>query len=195
MARTPSANFNWSDRGHGELGCGRRSRSSSFVGAARQRQNSIDERHAYYCNGDIEEFEEDEQMVEDMLCPSSPVFPEQPSATSSYQLPNRLRLSNASAGNLGSRPPSPSPLDNHFTTTDPFYLAQLQQQGQQAQNAFASSSAFSQLGRPTPHSPFSQPPTQPQYYSHHTPFTTREVDRRPHARQHSLLVGAATFDR
>jgi hypothetical protein len=194
IARTPSSSFSWSDRsGPGEAGYTRPNRSSSIVAVRRQRQNSIDEQ-AYFYSRDIDESDEDERMVEDLLYPSSPVSSGPPSTPASSQF---IQYGLPLSGTAGypSSPPSPRfHSDSQFTTTDPFYLAQLQMQHEQAQNPFSSSSFFSQLGKPTPHSPFSQSQTQPQYhYGNHQQFSACEVDR--HSHQQPMLVGTVSFDR
>lgn len=111
-----------------------------------------------------------------------------PSASAISQFP-QYAMSNGRSAYPTSEPSSPKVhADNHFTTTDPFYMAQLQQQREQAQNMFSSSSFFSQMGRPTQQSPFSQSQAPPQYhYSHRQHY---EVEH-----HHPLLMGAVTFDR
>ncbi|KAJ8086084.1 hypothetical protein AAF712_008305 [Marasmius tenuissimus] len=94
---------------------------------------------------------EDERMVEDILLPSSPVsagsspFAHQPSFRT-HRSQNRT--------NSVSTPMSPSfgTDSSLFAATDPFYLAQIQ--AMQGHNASSPSSVFSQLGRPSQHSPF-----------------------------------------
>lgn len=174
--RTPSSSFSWSDRSlAGEVGGQRNSRSASIAGVQRQRQNSIDERAGYYYATEIDESDEDEQMVEDLLYPSSPMAacPSLAPTTSQF---SQYAISNGASA-YPSEPSSPKAHpDNHFTTSDPFYLAQLQQQREQAQTLLTSSSFFSQMGRPTQHSPFSsqaQAPSQ-YHYGHHQQY---EVER------------------
>lgn len=69
---------------------------------------------------------EDERMVEDMLIQSSPT-----------------------GGRARTAPSEPS----LFTSTDPFYIAQLQS----TQHNSPSGSVFAQFGRPSQHSPFQNP--------------------------------------
>ncbi|KAF9042590.1 hypothetical protein BDZ89DRAFT_1059812, partial [Hymenopellis radicata] len=74
---------------------------------------------------------EDERMVEDLLVPSSP------------------------GGGKTRKPASDSSL---FTSTDPFYIAQLQAM----QHNSSPQSVFTQFGRPSQHSPFQNASQQQQ---------------------------------
>jgi len=116
-------------------------RSSNVASRSRSRKNStmvMDDTWE-----DVDEMDEDEQMVEDLVTPSSP----------SDNIPNftfsRRRMSSSSS----SRPPTASTQNSYydaslFTTTDPFYI----QASQTPQPP--SSSVFAQSGRPAQHSPF-----------------------------------------
>jgi hypothetical protein len=102
---------------------------------------------------------EDERMVEEILIPSSP-----PSASYSAPFVFQQQLSNASpkpqsrghhnrfTSPAPSSPNSVADASSSFTSTDPFYLAQLQAM----QNQTHTPSSFSQLGRPAQQSPFMQ---------------------------------------
>lgn len=96
---------------------------------------------------------EDERMVEDLLIPSSPVYP---SSTSSYSQPNSKPQTKSPMGFSPSSPSlySASESPSTFTSTDPFYLAQLQSM----QHNSTPTSVFSQLGHPAQQSPFMQQP-------------------------------------
>ncbi|KAJ4472022.1 hypothetical protein J3R30DRAFT_3298575 [Lentinula aciculospora] len=106
---------------------------------------------------------EDERMVEEILVPSSPASPGYSSA--SYAVQQQMSISQQKPHNRGPHNPSitsfPSfPISSSsvsesssFTSTDPFYLAQLQ--AMQSHGA-SSPSALSQLGMPAQHSPFMQ---------------------------------------
>jgi hypothetical protein len=119
-----------------------------------------------------DETEEDERMVEDLLIPTSPMSAKQ---------------QNAGAG----RPQQTSPTYSSseaapslFTTTDPFYMAQLQA----AQNyGVAPPSVFSQAAFPSQQSPFMM----------HTNFQRHNPSQKPLSLDtHSLLVAAtSSFDR
>ncbi|KAL0581204.1 hypothetical protein V5O48_000792 [Marasmius crinis-equi] len=95
---------------------------------------------------------EDERMVEDILIPSSPT-PAGPSSTFGHQPSFRTHRSHSRSTPI-SPPTSPSygTDSSIFTSTDPFYLAQLQ--AMQTHNASSPTSVFSQLGRPSQQSPF-----------------------------------------
>ena len=127
-----------------------RTPSSSFSWGAGEAQR-VPRWHIDDTVKEIDDFE-DERMVEDILIPSSPVssvsspaFTHQPSLRT-HRPQNR--------NNPTSPPTSPSfaTESSMFTATDPFYLAQMQ--AMQAHNASSSPSIFSQLGRPSQHSPF-----------------------------------------
>ncbi|KIK54454.1 hypothetical protein GYMLUDRAFT_905745 [Collybiopsis luxurians FD-317 M1] len=119
---------------------------------------------------------EDERMVEEILMPSSPASAgHHPSA--SFALQQQLNSSSSpksqnkghwftSAANPSSNPSSPSVSDpsSSFASTDPFYLAQLQ-----AMQTSAAPSAFSQLGRPSQHSPFVQAQPRRESFSSFVP--------------------------
>lgn len=168
---------------------GYRSRSSSVTSYPRRsRQNSIGEanfNHAHQRDCDMDDMDEDERMVEELLLSTSP--PSQFAPRHSHQRANSI------SGNITSAPIPSSPTihsDGHFATSDPFYLAQLQQlQQQQAQNPFTTtSSIFGQLGKPTQQSPFAQAP-QYHHYSHQQ-FGPYDVDQYARGHQRSTLVAA-----
>lgn len=125
-------------------------RNSLSTSRSRSRKNSVaDEGWP-----DVDEMDEDEQMVEDLLAPSSPMSA---SATapnfapySNPQLPSTSSSSRRQSQSNGYPEPNSGSL---FTTTDPFYIAQLQasQNPQPAPN-----SIFAQTGRPAQQSPFIQ---------------------------------------
>ncbi|KAF9268319.1 hypothetical protein L218DRAFT_995049 [Marasmius fiardii PR-910] len=121
------------------------STSFSWAGAEAQRVSRWNSEEMTRELDDVE----DERMVEDILLPSSPV-----SAGVSSTFPTRPRgTSRSQSRNIPKSPSSPSfspETSSIFTSTDPFYLAQLQAM----QTAPSSSSVFSQLGRPSQQSPF-----------------------------------------
>ena len=168
---------------------GYRSRSSSVTSCPhRSRQNSVDEANFDYAQPrdcDMDDMDEDERMVEELLLSTSP--PSQFPARHSHQ---RVNSSSGYVANpmMASSPTTYS--DSHFTTSDPFYLAQLQQlQQQQAQNPFTTtSSIIGQLGKPTQQSPFAQTP-QYHHYSHQQ-FGPYDVDQYGRGHQRSALVVA-----
>ncbi|KAJ7122829.1 hypothetical protein C8R44DRAFT_621711 [Mycena epipterygia] len=118
-----------------------------------------------------DEMEEDERMVEDLLIPTSPMSPKQQNSAA-------VR-SHQTSPTYPSSETSPS----LFTTTDPFYMAQLQA----AQNYGVSpSSVFSQAAFPSQQSPFM-----------HSNFQRHNPSQNPLSLDtHSLLVAASSsFDR
>lgn len=138
---------------------------------------------------------EDERMVEDLLVPSSPA-----SASSStaghypypQHTPSRSRSQSKSHRTFSPSTSSFPAETSHFTTTDPFYIAQLQN----SQNHHSSPSVFSQIGNPSQQSPFlSQQQSNysfPRRESHTymAPSTPLALDT------HSFLVTASTgFER
>ncbi|KAJ3879588.1 hypothetical protein F5051DRAFT_438624 [Lentinula edodes] len=105
---------------------------------------------------------EDERMVEDILMPSSPAsagyssaqYALQQQMNNPFQKSHNRNPHNRSTSSFPSSPSSSSVSEpSSFTSTDPFYLAQLQ--AMQSHNA-PSPSAMSQLGMPAQHSPFTQ---------------------------------------
>ena len=193
LAKTPLSSYaHWAERGVGypcDTVMGYRSRSSSVTSCPRRsRQNSIDEAnfdYAYQRDCDIDDMDEDERMVEELLLSTSP-----PSKFVSRHSHQRASSNQA----YMTSPPTPSSptthSEGHFATSDPFYLAQLQQlQQQQAQNPFTTtSSIFGQLGKPTQQSPFTQ---TPQYHHYpHQQFAPYDVEQYGHGHQCSTLVAA-----
>jgi len=134
-------------------------RSSSVASHNRSRKNSV------VVDGhweDVDEMDEDEQMVEDLVTPSSPMST---SATSSnFTFTHRPMSSSSSSRSPTTSAQNPFQDASLFTTTDPFYIAQLQA----SQNPEPSSSVFAQSGRPAARSPFLR--RQPQNtYAHAVP--------------------------
>lgn len=165
LARTPSSSFNgWNMYNE--------SRRSSSVSSS------------HY----LDEMEEDERMVEELLLPSSPYsgsgsnatssnfsgFPTNSSFYSSSFQSSPQTPSSAYASPTFTEPPPPSPSTSLFTSTDPFYIAQVQasqafsnnanvnfsnaQQQQQQQQA-----GFAQNGRLSQSSPFALAPQYHQF--------------------------------
>ena len=151
---TPTASSSF---GFGQIGDITRRSSSSLGGSrSRSRKNSmVDETW-----GDVDGMDEDEQMVEDiLLTPSSPSITAPHFVHSHFHHhqpqmppPSSARTTSISSAHnsLYPEPPSGASL---FTTTDPFYIAQLQA----LQNP-QPSSIFAQSARPAQHSPFFQHP-------------------------------------
>ena len=151
IARTPSASISLDPSEAAWL------RHNSM--AATKMRCSIDEGQ----HEATDDMDEDERMVEDLLL-ASPASPTQ-SAPSFLRAPQSPSAAQASASTSYHRPRKTSlsvhmiPLDHAahelpaantslFATTDPFYLASLQN------HAPASASVFAQAGRPAAHSPF-----------------------------------------
>ncbi|EMD40977.1 hypothetical protein CERSUDRAFT_91729 [Gelatoporia subvermispora B] len=149
LARTPSSSFSLEPGAHWP-------KSFEAMGTRQRRGTLSEEREP-----GIDEMEEDEQMVEDML--SSP--PASASAATTHFSPSEHQSSTSPASGYplmhmrrfsasATQEQFPSPADlsppnsSIFTTTDPFYLAQVQA----TQNS--QTSVFTQAGRPSPHSPF-----------------------------------------
>lgn len=101
---------------------------------------------------DIDLDMEDERFVEDLLIPS----PSSPATSYSMRFgqphsPPALTSAARARSPTFSRKPLHNTGDSSFTSTDPFYLAQVQAM----QNAHQPThSVFSQLGKPAQHSPF-----------------------------------------
>lgn len=104
---------------------------------------------------------EDERMVEDILIPSSPASTgyaapfafQQPLSSSSPRSQSKghhNRFTSPSSSPVSSNIMGDQSNSSTFTSSDPFYLAQLQTMQSHTQ------SAFSQLGRPAQQSPFIQ---------------------------------------
>ena len=121
-----------------------RTRSSSISEWGNGNGMAVDSRHRSRSNSSacLDDMEEDERMVEELLIPSSPLtasnphisnpFPSTSSATylsttSSFQgpIPTSPHTQTAFASYGSDTSPS-SPSSSQFTTTDPFYIAQLQ---------------------------------------------------------------------
>lgn len=89
----------------------------------------------------MDDMEEDERMVEDLLLPRSP---------NSSALQFSLPLQPRSTSHLSSNNQTSSESPSSFTSTDPFYLAQLQAQHQNS----STYSSFAELGKLPQQSPF-----------------------------------------
>ena len=140
-----------------------RTRASSFVNWNAPAPPRIAELHL------DTDMEEDERMVEELLIPSSPVSsnsfyksstphfatPFMPSSPATSSLQNNHTFPSHSMTQPHSDPSSV------FTSTDPFYIAQLQ--ASQTFNNSSPQSVFSQNGHISQSSPF----TAPQYHHHH----------------------------
>lgn len=131
------------------------------IDTSRSRRNSVS-------SSCLEDLEEDEKMVEDLLIPSPPLSASLSSShfgsvflPSAFQEP-QSSPTNTKAGifnpaysshnNISDLPPS-SPTASLFTTTDPFYLAQLQSLNNTTPHP---QSVFAQNARLTQNSPFAR---------------------------------------
>lgn len=135
-----------------------------------------------------EEMDEDERMVEDLLCasPASPSSPPgsfarapppsgAPQTSSSAFRPRKTSLSmHMIPIDHPHHHELPSPNTSLFATTDPFYLASLQG----GHGLPASGSAFAQAGRPSAHSPFLKHHMQYGAFGHS--FQSVPPDVQPH---------------
>ncbi|KDR74446.1 hypothetical protein GALMADRAFT_141483 [Galerina marginata CBS 339.88] len=150
--------------------------SSSFnhgwnMDTGRGRGNSVSSTY-------LDDMEEDERMVEELLIPSSPTlpsvsgshfgnsFPTSTSASSNSFSQNNTNNNGFSSYNHVYSEPSPSsPTANGslFTTTDPFYIAQLQASNNTAPQ---SPSVFAQNGRLAQSSPFALPQYHTSFHAH-----------------------------
>ncbi|KAK7060111.1 hypothetical protein VNI00_000875 [Paramarasmius palmivorus] len=134
--RTPSSSISW----------------GQMMDTQRANPSRWNSEEAYRDLDDVE----DERMVEDILIPSSPVTAGQ-TTTSSPFVPHqtsRQSRSRSRSGHMAS-PVSPgfgTESPSIFTSTDPFYIAQLQ--ALQNHNNSTPASVFKQLGRPPQQSPF-----------------------------------------
>jgi len=127
------------------------------------------------CQGDFDETDEDERMVEELLLPSSPMNTSQsfssafPINAFSNPMPSSPMSSSFQSSYLSVGQPQSPPCDSAssiFATSDPFYLAQLQESSKPPPQ-----SAFSQNGRIAQNSPFALPTmTQNQYHHHPSHF-------------------------
>ncbi|KAG6861493.1 hypothetical protein C0995_015920 [Termitomyces sp. Mi166 len=128
----------------------------------------------------VDDMEEDERMVEDLLLPRSP----NSSSTLQFSLPLSTRpTTHLSSNNQISESSSTS----SFTSTDPFYLAQLQAQPQNPPTA--TYSPFAELGKLPQHSPFSPTSAYRDHHHHSTNVSTAPLS----LETHSFLVASA-FD-
>ncbi|KAK0467887.1 uncharacterized protein EV420DRAFT_1501783 [Desarmillaria tabescens] len=117
---------------------------------------------------------EDERMVEDLLLPSSPI------SASHYAVPSQPRPQHKSQNSS----------ESTFTTTDPFYMAQLQAM----QYNSPPPSVFSQLGRPAQQSPFMQPQQSHPSPSHRDGFLCSPSASPISIDASSYLVTASPFE-
>lgn len=132
---------------------------------------------------------EDEQIVEDLLMPSSP-GPTSQFSTLSQQHPPSAAYGYSTYSSTSSYNPEQareaSPSASIFTSTDPFYMAQVQ-----ASQTFTTSpqSVFSQGGRPAQSSPF-MVKHHPQTQVYHAPPQFREVHGLTHSNSPALSLDA-----
>ena len=140
--RTRSSSFSFGQMGDMTM---MHRRNSSTASRTRSRKNSVVVDESW---DDVDEMDEDEQMVEDLVTPSSPMSTSVPNFTISHHHQRSSSTSSHSGITQNSYPESSSA--SLFTTTDPFYIAQLQA----AQNPQPATSIFAQSGRPAQHSPF-----------------------------------------
>ena len=145
-----------------------RTRASSFVNWNGPAQQRISELHL------DTDMEEDERMVEELLIPSSPVSsnsfyksgtphfatPYMPSSPVSSSLQQNNHPFPSTHHSMSMSQPHSDP-SSVFTSTDPFYIAQLQ-----AANNSSPQSVFSQNGHISQSSPFTTS-LQTQYHHHH----------------------------
>ncbi|OBZ71817.1 hypothetical protein A0H81_08182 [Grifola frondosa] len=182
-ARTPSSSFCW------EAGDAPWTWGSAVANARSRRSMSIDEKEH-----DNDDMDEDERMVEDLLFSSPPpssgtttdyfslsrAMPTSPSSPVFHDRKSSLSSASFDHTQYELQPPNTS----LFTTTDPFYLAQLQS----AQKP----SAFAQAGRPAQHSPFLANHLHSAYgyvHSHHA--IPPEVE----SHHHLFVATTAAFNR
>lgn len=140
-----------------------RTRASSFVNWNGQASQRLTELHL------DTDMEEDERMVEELLIPSSPVSSNSfyKSGTPHFSMPSSPVASSLQnihtfpSTSMSQSHPDPSSV---FTSTDPFYIAQLQ--ASQSFNHSSPQSVFSQNGHMSQSSPFTTP-LQTQYHHHH----------------------------
>ncbi|KAI1793033.1 hypothetical protein LXA43DRAFT_304579 [Ganoderma leucocontextum] len=144
-----------------------------------------------------EMMDEDERMVEDLLTsptsPSSPARTPQTSvssvhapASSSAYRPRKTSLSVHMIPLDHSHYELPSPNTSLFATTDPFYLASLQNGLSHA----PSTSVFAQAARPAAHSPFLMHHMQYSAFGHG--FQTLPPDHQPHHNMFAATAAAFT---
>ncbi|KAI0829317.1 hypothetical protein BC628DRAFT_1315250, partial [Trametes gibbosa] len=147
---------------------------------------------------DPDEMDEDERMVEDLLLspPTSPSAsfsraPPSSSAAAAAHPSSALRQRKASLSMNMIAPEHshhdlPSPNTSLFATTDPFYLASVQNTHSHAP---ASSSVFAQAGRPSMHSPFIKHHMQAMYSGFGHGYQPVAPDVQPH----NMFATTATF--
>lgn len=137
-----------------------------------------------------DDMEDDERMVEELLIPSSPMatYPT-PSPSAHHCMSSNFYAPPASPTYFTTcmypAPPAMSePAPSLFTSTDPFYMAQVQA----AQNNYSSSqqSVFAQSGCPSQGSPFIR---QQQFYPHNR----RETHGYIHSNPPSLTLDTHTL--
>lgn len=141
LARTPSSSMCWEPSDFA------RGRSSSAASGTQLRV--VDENKQ-----DVDAMDEDERMVEDMLftSPANNSFAHShlssSPATYSGMLSRRPSVPHVSSALDMAPTELPTPNTSHFTTTDPFFMAQVQATQAPTQSFFA------HAGRPSAHSPF-----------------------------------------
>ncbi|KDQ65046.1 hypothetical protein JAAARDRAFT_43849 [Jaapia argillacea MUCL 33604] len=180
-ASTPSSsNFNW-----GQIQMHRR---SSSVASTSSRKDD---------RGDMDDMDEDERMVEELLWPSSPStssashnqFPFNHSHSHSHPIPSPAKHRSPSYPHPGQQHFLIDPTPSTFTSTDPFYIAQMQA----AQSNNSPQSFFSQAGRPSQHSPFLAAARGRSAVTSSAPV---QIPMSVDTSAHTLLVAtAAAFDR
>jgi hypothetical protein len=148
ITRTRSSSFSFGQMGDMTMG----QRHNSTASRSRSRKNSVAVDQKWE---DVDEMDEDEQMVEDLVTPSSPM-------ATSATVPN-FSFAHHQQTSSSPSPYSESPTSSLFTSTDPFYMAQLQT----AQNP--TPSIFAQSGRLSQHSPFLRRHESPHAYAHPIP--------------------------
>ncbi|PPQ99683.1 hypothetical protein CVT26_009109 [Gymnopilus dilepis] len=124
-------------------------------------------RGSYISSAYMDDMEEDERMVEELLIPASPTLGSvsgshygNPPATFSLTTAHNTDSNMYSVCERPSEPSPTSPSTSAFTSTDPFYLAQLQALANPTPQP---QSIFAQNGRLAQNSPFALP----QYHSFH----------------------------
>lgn len=143
----------------------------------------------YWKPADGDDFE-DERMVEDLLMPSSPVAtPQFANLAQQHHVPSSTAYGYPTYASTPSYSPdharAASPSTSLFTSTDPFYMAQVQA----SQNFASPQSVFSQGGRPAQSSPFMlKHHPQPQVYQLSPQF--REVHGLTHSNPPPISLDA-----
>jgi hypothetical protein len=144
-----------------------RTRASSFVNWNGPSSHRMAELHL------DTDMEEDERMVEELLIPSSPVSSNSfyKSHTPHFSMPSSPVSSSLQNNPSSSMTQPHSDPSSVFTSTDPFYIAQLQ--ASQTFNNSSPQSVFSQNGHISQSSPFTTP-LQTQYHHHQYQYQSWE---------------------